>query len=65
MCLLYSAKYSMVILLDSGALFLYWTFLYQECVSNNRGVVYDLIASHGDVEDMVFFAVLMQGKNQL
>jgi hypothetical protein len=34
---------------------------FQECVSNNRGVVYDLIASHGDVEDMVFFAVLMQG----
>lgn len=38
-------------------------FLFQECVSNNRGVVYDLIASHGDVEDMVFFAVLMRGKN--
>lgn len=32
----------------------------KECVSHNRGVVYDLIASHGDVEDMVFFAVLMQ-----
>ncbi|XP_071119989.1 vacuolar protein sorting-associated protein 18 homolog [Mytilus edulis] len=32
----------------------------KECVSNNRGVVYDLIASHGNVEDMVFFAVLMQ-----
>lgn len=32
----------------------------KECVSNNRGVVYDLIASHGDVEDMVFFAFLMQ-----
>lgn len=32
----------------------------KDCVSNNRGVVYDLIASHGDVEDMVFFAVLMQ-----
>ena len=24
-------------------------------------MVYDLIASHGDVEDLVFFAVLMQG----
>ncbi|KAL5007275.1 hypothetical protein ScPMuIL_016081 [Solemya velum] len=40
------------------------TFLRQskvkECTSNNRGVVYDLIASHGDVEDMVFFACLMQ-----
>ena len=23
--------------------------------------MYDLIASHGDVEDLVFFAVLMQG----
>ncbi|KAK3096988.1 hypothetical protein FSP39_005437 [Pinctada imbricata] len=32
----------------------------KECVSNNRGVVYDLIASHGDVEDMVFFAMLME-----
>ncbi|XP_055957598.1 vacuolar protein sorting-associated protein 18 homolog [Patella vulgata] len=40
------------------------TFLGQpkvkDCLSNNRGVVYDLIASHGDVEDMVFFAVLMK-----
>ncbi|GFR83888.1 vacuolar protein sorting-associated protein 18 homolog [Elysia marginata] len=32
----------------------------RECVSNNRSVVYDLIASHGDVEDLVFFAVLMK-----
>ncbi|ESO97284.1 hypothetical protein LOTGIDRAFT_214111 [Lottia gigantea] len=32
----------------------------KECLSDNRGVVYDLIASHGDVEDMVFFAVLMK-----
>ncbi|XP_059179714.1 vacuolar protein sorting-associated protein 18 homolog [Physella acuta] len=32
----------------------------KECVSNNRSVVYDLIASHGDVEDLVFFAVLMK-----
>ncbi|XP_046364864.1 vacuolar protein sorting-associated protein 18 homolog isoform X1 [Haliotis rufescens] len=32
----------------------------KETASNNRGVVYDLIASHGDVEDMVFFAVLMK-----
>ena len=30
-------------------------------MSNNRSVVYDLIASHGDVEDLVFFAVLMKG----
>ena len=28
-------------------------------------MVYDLIASHGDVEDLVFFAVLMQGKTYL
>ena len=33
----------------------------QECVGHNKSVVYDLIASHGDVEDLVFFAVLMQG----
>ncbi|CAL1534740.1 unnamed protein product [Lymnaea stagnalis] len=39
-------------------------FLHQakikECVSHNRSVVYDLIASHGDVEDLVFFAILMK-----
>jgi hypothetical protein len=23
--------------------------------------VYDLIASHGDIDDMVYFAILMQG----
>ena len=34
---------------------------FQECVSYNRSTIYDLIASHGDVEDMVFFAVLMHG----
>ncbi|XP_041365438.1 vacuolar protein sorting-associated protein 18 homolog isoform X2 [Gigantopelta aegis] len=32
----------------------------KETTSHNRYVVYDLIASHGDVEDMVFFAVLMK-----
>lgn len=32
----------------------------KECVSHNKNVVYDLIASHGDVEDLVFFAALMQ-----
>jgi len=32
----------------------------QECVSDNRNLVYELIASHGDVEDMVFFAELMR-----
>ncbi|CAG5120863.1 unnamed protein product, partial [Candidula unifasciata] len=32
----------------------------KECVTHNRSVVYDLIASHGDVEDLVFFAVLMK-----
>lgn len=31
-------------------------------MSNNRGVIYDLIASHGDVEDLVYFAVLMHGR---
>ncbi|XP_055900557.1 vacuolar protein sorting-associated protein 18 homolog isoform X1 [Biomphalaria glabrata] len=32
----------------------------KECVSINRSVVYDLIASHGDIENLVFFAVLMK-----
>ncbi|XP_071954720.1 vacuolar protein sorting-associated protein 18 homolog [Antedon mediterranea] len=31
-----------------------------DCLSNNKTTVYDLIASHGDIEDMVFFAMLMQ-----
>ena len=33
---------------------------WQDCVSDNRSLIYDLIASHGDVEDMVFFAELMR-----
>jgi len=32
----------------------------KDCISENRSTVYDLIASHGDIEDMIFFAVLMQ-----
>ena len=32
----------------------------KECISENRSTVYDLIASHGDIEDMIFFAVLIQ-----
>ncbi|KAL4225031.1 Vacuolar protein sorting-associated protein 18 like protein [Mactra antiquata] len=40
------------------------TFLKQtrvkDCVVHNKHVVYDLIASHGDVVDLVFFARLMQ-----
>ncbi|XP_060604108.1 vacuolar protein sorting-associated protein 18 homolog isoform X2 [Ruditapes philippinarum] len=40
------------------------TFLKQtrtkECVVHNKNVVYDLISSHGDVVDLVFFAHLMQ-----
>jgi len=35
---------------------------FQECASENRSMIYDLIASHGDIEDMIFFAVLIQGK---
>lgn len=30
-------------------------------MNHNRGTIYDLIASHGDVEDMIYFAVLMEG----
>ena len=33
----------------------------QECLEANRKTVYDLISSHGAVEDMVFFATLMKG----
>lgn len=32
----------------------------KECSNENRTMVYELIASHGDIEDMVFFAVLMK-----
>ncbi|XP_064634570.1 vacuolar protein sorting-associated protein 18 homolog [Lineus longissimus] len=32
----------------------------KECLMYNRNTVYDLIASHGDIDDMVYFAVLMQ-----
>eukprot|EP00057_Strongylocentrotus_purpuratus_P024183 XP_011678657.1 PREDICTED: LOW QUALITY PROTEIN: vacuolar protein sorting-associated protein 18 homolog [Strongylocentrotus purpuratus] len=32
----------------------------KECLSSNVNTVYDLIASHGDVENMVYFAMLMQ-----
>ncbi|KAJ8042892.1 Vacuolar protein sorting-associated protein 18-like [Holothuria leucospilota] len=31
-----------------------------ECLKNNVDTVYDLIASHGDVTDMVYFAMLMK-----
>lgn len=33
----------------------------QECLDVNRKTVYTLISSHGAVEDMVFFATLMEG----
>ena len=33
----------------------------RECLETNRKTVYELIASHGAVEDMVFFATLMKG----
>ncbi|XP_033628364.1 vacuolar protein sorting-associated protein 18 homolog [Asterias rubens] len=32
----------------------------RDCLSGNVDTVYDLIASHGDIEDMVFFAMLMK-----
>ncbi|XP_041071102.1 vacuolar protein sorting-associated protein 18 homolog isoform X2 [Carcharodon carcharias] len=32
----------------------------KECLHNNRSTIYDLLASHGNVEDMVFFSVIMQ-----
>ena len=33
----------------------------KECLEVNRKTVYGLISSHGAVEDLVFFATLMQG----
>jgi len=32
----------------------------KDCISENRSTIYDLIASHGNIEDMIFFAVLIQ-----
>ncbi|XP_055496894.1 vacuolar protein sorting-associated protein 18 homolog [Leucoraja erinacea] len=32
----------------------------KECLLSNRSIIYDLLASHGNVEDMVFFSVVMQ-----
>ena len=34
----------------------------KECLEVNRKTVYGLISSHGAVEDLVFFATLMQGE---
>ncbi|XP_062858441.1 vacuolar protein sorting-associated protein 18 homolog isoform X3 [Trichomycterus rosablanca] len=33
---------------------------FKECFYNNRSTIYDLLASHGNVDDMVYFAVIMQ-----
>ncbi|KAL4656442.1 vacuolar protein sorting-associated protein 18-like [Arapaima gigas] len=33
---------------------------YRDCFYNNRSTIYDLLASHGNVDDMVYFAVVMQ-----
>ncbi|GCB62256.1 hypothetical protein scyTo_0009488 [Scyliorhinus torazame] len=32
----------------------------KDCLLNSRSTIYDLLASHGNVEDMVFFSVIMQ-----
>ena len=34
----------------------------QECLEANSKTVYDLLSSHGAVEDVVFFAMLMKGE---
>ena len=34
----------------------------QTCLDQNRKTAYELIASHGDVENLIFFAMLVQGK---
>ncbi|XP_059898569.1 vacuolar protein sorting-associated protein 18 homolog [Gadus macrocephalus] len=33
---------------------------HKECLFNNRTTIYDLLASHGNVDDMVYFSVVMQ-----
>ena len=33
----------------------------QECLEANSKTMYDLLSSHGAVDDMVFFAMLMKG----
>uniref|UniRef100_A0A673XVX3 Vacuolar protein sorting-associated protein 18 homolog n=1 Tax=Salmo trutta TaxID=8032 RepID=A0A673XVX3_SALTR len=33
---------------------------HKECLYNNRTTIYDLLASHGNVDDMVYFSVIMQ-----
>ena len=33
----------------------------QECLEANSKTVYDLLSSHGAVDDVVFFAMLMKG----
>ena len=55
---------SELFLLNSGVLYqanvIKCTIL-QTCLDQNRKTAYDLIASHGDVENLIFFAMLMQG----
>eukprot|EP00795_Rhopilema_esculentum_P013011 gene13011-3779_t len=34
----------------------------KHCLEQNRQLTYDLLASHGDTENMIFFAMIMQGK---
>ncbi|XP_037100361.1 vacuolar protein sorting-associated protein 18 homolog [Syngnathus acus] len=36
------------------------TSKHRECLFNNRCTIYDLLASHGNVDDMVYFSVVMQ-----
>lgn len=33
---------------------------HKDCLFNNRSTIYDLLASHGNVDDMVYFSVVMQ-----
>ncbi|KAJ8007352.1 hypothetical protein DPEC_G00116630 [Dallia pectoralis] len=33
---------------------------HKECLYNNRTTIYDLLASHGNVDDMVYFSVIME-----
>ena len=38
-----------------------YCFCNQQCLEQNKQVVYDLLSCHGDTGNMIFFAMIMQG----
>ena len=41
------------------------SYLVQDCLDANKKTIYELISSHGAVDDVVFFAMLMKGWSSL